>query len=89
VTVRRAEAVRTRLRRDHSRPYELARGQVPLSNETIDRLERLYDARRTEHYYGTTVTTARQATTMHTVVRAVHDHVVGFDHETERFCNCS
>lgn len=74
--------------RDHTRPYELAKGQIPLSDETIERLERLYDARRTEHYYGTTVTTAQQAHRMRAVATAVHEHVVRFDHELERFCNC-
>lgn len=59
--------------RDHTRLYELASGQVPLSEETIDRLERLYDARRTEHYYGTTVTTAEQARTMHAVAAGGQD----------------
>lgn len=74
--------------RDHDRPYKLARGQVPLTDETIDRLETLYDARGTDHYYGTTVTTRQQATAMRSLAVAVHDHVVGFDHTVERYCNC-
>lgn len=75
--------------RDHDRPYELAQGQVPLSDDTIDRLERSYDARRTAHYYGTTVTTEQQAYAMRDVATAVHDHVVGFEGEVERFGTCS
>lgn len=75
--------------RDHDRPYELAKGQVPLTGETLDRLQRLYDARRTDHYYGTTVTTRQQAVAMRDVATAVHNHVVGFDHALERYCRCS
>jgi hypothetical protein len=75
--------------RDHDRPYELARGQVPLKEATIDRLERLYDARRTDHYYGTTVTTEQQATALRDVATAVHEHVVGFEGEVARLCTCS
>jgi len=74
--------------RDHTQPYELAKGRVPLSEETIDRLVRLYDARRTDHYYGTTVTTAQQADRMQAVARAVHDYILQFDPEIGRFCNC-
>lgn len=74
--------------RDHDRPYELARGQVPLTDQTIDRLETLYDARRTDHYYGTTVTTRQQAIAMRNLALAVHDHVVGFDPTVKRYCNC-
>jgi hypothetical protein len=74
--------------RDHDRPYELANGQVPLTDETIDRLETLYDARRTDHYYGTTVTTRQQALAMRDVAVSVHTHIVDFDHVLEAFCNC-
>lgn len=74
--------------RDHSTPYELAKGQIPLSAETIERIERLYEARRTDHYYGTTVTTAEQAKRMREFAASIHEHVVGFDHEVDRFCNC-
>lgn len=44
--------------RDHTAPYEFAKGQVPLENSTIDTLQRLYQTRRTEHYYGTTLTSS-------------------------------
>lgn len=74
---------------DHSSPYEFAKGQVPLEVDTVETLQMLYDARRTEHYYGTTVTTREQAEQMHAVATLVHDHVVSFDHETERHCLCS
>ena len=75
--------------RDHSSPYEFAKGQVPLEYDTIETLKALYDARRTRHYYGTTVTTETQAKTMRAVAAAVHEHVVTFDHDLERFCRCS
>jgi hypothetical protein len=75
--------------RDHDSPYELAKGQVPLDDETIESLQRLYDARRTTHYYGTTVTTAAQAAHMRRVATLVHDHIVTFDPDLERFCRCS
>lgn len=75
--------------RDHDRPYSLARGRVPLTEDTLDRLERLYDERRTKHYYGTTVTTEQQARSLRATAITVHDHVVGFDHEVERHCTCS
>lgn len=74
--------------RDHHNPYEYARGQVPLEDETLASLKRLYDHRRTSHYYDTTVTTADQAARMRTVAKMVHDHIVGFDVELERFCLC-
>jgi hypothetical protein len=74
--------------RDHSSPYEFARGQVPLETDTIDSLQRLYDGRRTDHYYGTTVTTEAQAERMCRVSSIVHDHIVSFDHELEQFCLC-
>jgi hypothetical protein len=74
---------------DHTSPYEFAKGQVPMEDDTIDRLKRLYSARRTEHYYGTTVTTEEQAERMRRVAALVHEHVVTFDHETEQFCLCS
>jgi len=74
--------------RDHDSPYELAKGQVPLENDTINTLKRLYDARRTSHYYGTTVTTEDQAERMRQVAQIVHEHIVGFDPELERFCLC-
>jgi len=74
--------------RDHSSPYTFAKGQVPLKDETIEDLRTLYDARRTEHYYGTTVTTQTQAEQIRDVATLVHEHIVSFDQETERFCRC-
>lgn len=74
--------------RNHTSPYEFAKGQVPLEDETIESLKTLYDARRTEHYYGTTVTTEGQAKTMRSVARNVHEHIVTFDHDIEQFCLC-
>lgn len=75
--------------RDHTRPYELAKGQVPLTDETIERLAQLYEARRTQHYYGTTVTTRQQAERLREVAESVHEHVVTFDPEVEQYCTCS
>lgn len=74
--------------RDHTSPYEFAKGQVPLADSTIDSLKALYDARRTEHYYGTTVTTEAQAKNVRAVASTVHEHIVSFDHDIERFCLC-
>lgn len=74
--------------RDHDSPYELSKGQVPLEDSTIESLKALYDTRRTEHYYGTTVTTEAQAKLMRDVATIVHAGVISFDHETERFCQC-
>lgn len=74
--------------RDHDSPYEFAKGRVPLEDDTIASLKRLYDARRTTHYYGTTVTTADQAETMRAVATLVHEHLVTFDLELEQFCLC-
>jgi len=74
--------------RNHSTPYEYARGQVPLSDDTIDALEALYDGRRTQHYYGTTVTTETQATARRSVAVGVHDYVVGFDSALAAYCHC-
>lgn len=75
--------------RDHDSPYDFAKGQVPLADDTIESLKRLYDARRTTHYYGTTVTTADQAERMRTVATLVHEYIVAFDPELEQFCLCS
>ena len=75
--------------RNHDSPYEFARGRVPLEDETIESLKRLYDARRTSHYYGTTVTTAEQAERMRRVATLVHEHIVTFDPELEQYCLCS
>lgn len=73
---------------DHEDTYRRARGQVPLTKGTLESLEALYAARRTGHYYGTTVTTERQASEMLTAARRLHSHVVGFDPDLERFCVC-
>lgn len=75
--------------RNHTSPYEFAKGQVPLKDDTIDSLKAIYDARRTEHYYGTTVTTEDQAKKMRAVASTVHEHIVTFDNDTEQFCLCS
>lgn len=74
--------------RDHASPYEFAKGQVPLEDSTIEALRTLYDARRTEHYYGTTVTTAAQARSMQRVATTAHGHVLSFAPRLERFCQC-
>lgn len=74
--------------RDHTTPYEWAKGQVPIEDKTIQRISRLYDQRRTDHYYGTTVTTKDQAYSMRRLSHAIHDHIVRFNPETERFCTC-
>lgn len=63
-------------------------GQVPLADSTLDSMRAVYDARRTEHYYGTTVTTEAQARYMRDVAVAIHEHIVTFDHEIEEFCRC-
>lgn len=75
--------------RDHDSPYEFAKGRVPLENDTIESLKRLYDARRTTHYYGTTVTTADQAEHMRAVATLIHKHIVTFDPKLKRVCLCS
>ena len=75
--------------RNHTTPYALSKGRVPIEDETVERLQRLYDARRTEHYYGTTVTTRAQAESMRAVAEAGHRHLVEFDHRLSRYCNCS
>lgn len=74
--------------RDHDSPYEFAKGRVPLEDETIDSLKWLYDARRTSHYYGTTVTTKDQAESMRRVAELVHEHITSFNGDLERFCLC-
>jgi hypothetical protein len=55
--------------------------------ELVAQLEAAEDA--FSHAHGrTTVTTAQQAETMRSVAEHVHDHVVTFDHDIERFCRC-
>ncbi|MDB2293283.1 hypothetical protein PM085_13475 [Halorubrum ezzemoulense] len=75
--------------RNHTAPYELAKGRVPLEDRTLDRLAAVYDDRRMSHYYGTTVTTAAQANRMREVAMAVHDHLVSFDGRLGTFCRCT
>jgi len=75
--------------RNHQSPYEFAKGQVPLEDATIESLQRLYDTRRTRHYYGTTVTTETQAERMHAVAKRIHSHVLSFVHDLQAFCRCS
>lgn len=75
--------------RNHTSPYTFAKGQVPLEDETIEDLKNLYEARRTEHYYGTTVTTKTQAERIRDVAVLVHEHIVTFDSQTEQFCQCN
>lgn len=74
--------------RNHTSPYEFAKGQVPIDDDTIEAIQRLYDARRTDHYYGTTVTTKTQAEMMRNVAQTVHRRIVGFDPQLSRLCNC-
>lgn len=74
--------------RNHTSPYEFAKGQVPLEESTIETLQQLYEGRRTKHYYGTTVTTRAQAVRMRDLAEQVHDRIVSFDSDTERFCQC-
>ncbi len=74
---------------DHSSPYDLAEGQVPLENDTLQRVSRLYDENRTSHYYGTTVTTQAQAENTRELARELHLHVVGFDQVLGEHCICS
>lgn len=74
--------------RDHQAPYEFAKGQVPLADATIESLQGLYDARRTNHYYGTTVTTKTQAERMQTMANQIHSHIISFDHDLQTFCHC-
>lgn len=57
-------------------------------SDPIKSLKQLYDARRTTHYYGTTVTTADQAETMRAVATLVHEHLVTFDPGLKQFCLC-
>lgn len=74
--------------RDHVTPYERARAQVPLEDDTIGRIEQLYESNRTTYYYGTSVATARQAGALLDLAWAVHDHLVGFDGDLGRSCIC-
>lgn len=73
---------------DHESAYQRARGQVPLEDATLETIEALYAARRTEHYYGTTFSTERQAAQMLRAATVLHEHVVGFDAELYRYCAC-
>lgn len=73
---------------DHSTVYERARQQVPLTADTIDRLEALYHDRRTEHYYGTTITTECQAGAMVEAATVLHDYIIQLEPDLTRYCNC-
>lgn len=73
---------------DHEEVYDRAKRQTPLETSTLESIQALYAARRTEHYYGTSVTTRRQASAMLDVATILHDHLVGFDQELERYCQC-
>lgn len=75
--------------RNHQSPYDFAKRQVPLEDTTIESLQRLYDTRRTRHYYGTTVTTKTQAERLHAVAARIHSHIISFDHDLQAFCRCS
>ncbi|MFB6283624.1 MAG: hypothetical protein ABEK59_06780 [Halobacteria archaeon] len=74
--------------RDHNSPYELSKKRVPLTVDTIQSISTLYNNIRTEHYYGTTVSTQHQAEAMRDLATGVHGHVVEIDGEVERCCNC-
>lgn len=73
---------------DHETVYRHARRQAPLEDATVDSIQRLYAARRTEHYYGTTVTTSQQAREMLRASEAVHSHLRSFGPELSRYCRC-
>jgi hypothetical protein len=75
--------------RDHDAPYELSKSGVPLEEATLDALKALYDDRRTEHYYGTTVTTEQQAASLKNVALRLHQYVVGEHHTLETACFCT
>lgn len=66
--------------------YDRASRQTPLETETLDAIKALYTTRRTEHYYGTNVTTKQQADGMLDVATILHDHLVAFD--LKRYCQC-
>lgn len=73
---------------DHTTVYDRAKRQAPVTTRTLDSIQALYAARRTEHYYGTSVTTRRQADTMLEVAKILHRHLVGFDPDLRRYCRC-
>lgn len=73
---------------DHETVYRQAQRQAPLERDTLEALEALYSTRRTEHYYGTTVATERQATELLTVAEGLHEYVVGFEPVLEGYCSC-
>ena len=74
--------------RDHQTPYEVALGQVPLTDRTVQTIQQLFEERRSEHYYQTTVSTAEQANSMQTLANEIHRHIVAFDPTLERFRRC-
>lgn len=74
---------------DHTRVYDRAGRASPIDATTLEPIRSLYDARRTEHYYGSSVTTRRQATAMLEVAVTLHEYLVAFDTELERHCLCT
>ncbi len=69
---------------DHTDAYERAAQLGLYSEETIEELIALYDANRTEHYYGENVATRQQADAMFDLAEAIHQHApeaAGRDHE--------
>lgn len=73
---------------DHETAYRRAREQAPIEGATLETIEALYDARRTEHYYGTAVSTERQADELLRAASALHEYLVGFDTDLRRYCVC-
>lgn len=73
---------------DHTKVYDRAGRETPIGATTLESIKALYAARRTEHYYGTSVTTKRQAIEMLEVATTLHDYLVAFDTELERHCQC-
>lgn len=74
---------------DHTRIYDRAGRETPIDAGTLESIKALYAARRTEHYYGTSVTTRRQASAMLEVATTLHEYLVAFDTELERHCLCT
>lgn len=73
---------------DHTRVYDRAGRASPIDATTLESIRSLYAARRTEHYYGSSITTRLQSTAMLEVATTLHDYLVAFDAEHERHCQC-
>lgn len=73
---------------DHTDVYQRS-GQLPLDRVTLQKLQQFYDERRTEHYYGTLVTTKAQAESLLRVATMVHNHLADIDDGLASYCNCS